>query len=151
MIRNDVVFSNLAALWAARFVFWFVVVVLVGLLLTGCSTFGIATESYVEARVEAVDEKMTEAAVEVAAPVDALVPGYAAFVRGTYTDRPIAPPPPPDTEVPLWVQAALAALGVPISVGVTNRLRDGKRRQRSEAVTVAEAKAKGYDRDGVAT
>lgn len=151
MIRNGMVASHPAAAWAVRFFFWLAIVLLCGVALVGCSTFGIATEEYVEHRVESVDEKVTDAASTAAEPIDALFPGYQAFVRGAYTDRPIAPPPPPDTEIPLWVQAALAALGVPISVGVTNRLRDRKRVARGEALTTEEAVKKGYFEDGVTT
>lgn len=113
-----------------------------------CSVLGIATEDYVEARVDAVDEARVETAAAIVSPLEPLVPGITEYARNTAKDVHVAPPPPPDTEIPLWVQAALAALGVPVSVGATNYMRNRARRQRGEALTPAEAAAKGYYEDG---
>lgn len=109
-----------ALTWAAQFFFWMLVIGLFAFAVSGCSTFGIATESYVETRVADIAE-------------------------ATNT---VIPAPPPSPEIPPWVQIAMAALGVPISIGATNHIRDKARRQRSEAVSVAEARAKGYHLDG---
>lgn len=141
--------SHPLARWLAEFTFWLVIVALIVTLYASCSAMP-ATRGYVEERVVAIDEKVTEAAVDVAAPVDAIIPGYAQFVRGAYTERPIAPPPAepafPWLEV-LGIVGAAFGVSVPAAVTATNRIRDGKRRQRAEAVTVAEARAKGYHLD----
>lgn len=133
--------------WAAEFLFWLIVVGLVAFTWSGCSMLGIATEGYVEDRIQAVDEKVTESAVDVAEPVDNIVPGYKEFVRAKYTGRPVAPPPAPDPAFP-WIEVigivgAAFGVSVPAAVKATNVIRDRNRRAYGEATNVREAVALG--------
>lgn len=123
-----------------RYVLCLAVIAALVVLFSGCSTFGVATEEYVEQRVEAVDQKVIEAASVSAEALDPLFPGYATFVRATYTDRAVAPPPAPEPGLPDWLgtlgeiaaAVALSYLGVNVS-------RDRQRRRLGEATTIAEA------------
>lgn len=147
MNRMGMVVRHPAAAWAAHFVFWLAFFGLIAFAASGCSTFGIATEEYVEDRVEAVTEARIETAAAIVAPLEPVVPGITEYARETAKGVIVrAPPPPAPTD---WGAIALAVLGsiglgTPIAAGVTNHMRDRRRRQQGEATTVAEAKAKGY-------
>lgn len=127
-----------------------VLLVLCCLALAGCGMLGIATESYVEDRVEAVDEARIETAAAIVEPIEPIVPGITSYARERARGVVVREPPPADPMsdwMPL-ISLALTALGVPVSVGVTNHMRDKRRRQRAEAVTQAEAIDKGYHLEG---
>lgn len=121
---------------------------------SGCSSFGIATEDYVEDRVEAVNERTASAAEKVAQTADVVMPGFSEYVGETFRNEPTRPPPPPDPAFP-WVEVigivgAAFGISVPAAVKATNMIRDNKRVARGEAVTPAEAAKKGYFQEGAA-
>lgn len=134
-----------------RFTFYLCLAACIAELVSSCSMLGIATEGYVESRVDAVKANTTDCAVAVAQPIDAVVPGYASFVRSSYMGKPVAPPPPPPAGFPwtevLAIVGAAAGVSVPTAVKVTNAIRDNNRMKRGEALTVDQAVAKGYFED----
>lgn len=139
-----------AVRYSLTYLFVLMFVALILMALSSCSMLGIATEGYVNTRIDDVKSNVTDCATEVAKPVDAVVPGYAGFVRAAYMGKPVPPPPPPN-EFP-WVEllgsvAASLTLGVPAAVKVTNTIRDNNRMKRGEALTVDQAVAKGYFED----
>jgi len=114
---------------------------------TSCSTFGVATEDYVEDRVEAVNDRTASAAEKVAQTADVIIPGFSDYVGETFRNEPTRPPPPPDPAFP-WLEVigivgAAFGVSVPAAVKATNLIRDRKRSAYGEATSVAEARALG--------
>jgi len=148
MIRNGVLCSHPATRWVAEFLLWLIVAALVVFAASGCSALGIATEGYVEQRVEAVNEHTAEAAEAVAVSFDPIFPGLATHVGATFRGTPTRPPPVPDTSFP-WLEVvgivgAAFGVSVPAAVKVTNLIRDNRRRDQHEPTTMAEASQLGY-------
>ena len=123
------------------------VAALLAFAVSSCSTFGIATEEYVEDRVDAVNEHTAAASEKVAESFDPILPGFAEYVGETFRNEPTRPPPPPDERFP-WVEVlgivgAAFGLSVPAAVKATNAIRDSKRKSYGEATSVREAMALG--------
>lgn len=130
-----------------RYLLYLIVATLVVVLFSGCSTFGIATEEYVETRVEDLNEARVDTAAAIVEPLEVIVPGITEYARAKAEGVVVRPPPPPAPTD--WGAIALAVLGsiglgAPISVGVTNHMRDKRRRALNEATNVREAQAQGY-------
>lgn len=156
--------------WILRFLGWLLVVSTLGFgifCLSACGSLP-ASRDYVDQRIEdmktdsdtqdaKVQAALRDAAVEVAEFVDPIFPGYARAVERVYDGKEVtsAPLPPRQDpfpwEVLLTTVGAALGVGVPASVAATNRIRDGKRKQRGEALTPAEAAAKGYYEEGRTT
>lgn len=130
-----------------------VLAIAIALGLSGCSVLGVATESYVEDRVEALDEARVETAVAIVEPLEPIVPGITSYARGRARGVEVRAPTPSEDGFPwemiLGVVATTIGVGVPASVGATNHMRDKRRRQLNEATSVREAEARGYYADVV--
>lgn len=170
MIQRGMVFSNPAALWAVRFVFWLAVVVLAGVALVGCGTtagwVGIASTDALNeetakvqdfARAEALARQTATHAgiVESVRPLDVAFPGLSASVAATLANAPYKPTPDveprddPSDNLPPWA-TSLADVGAAVALSYfgINAARNRARKARGEALTPEEAKAKGYFEDG---
>lgn len=135
------------ATWIAQFLFWLIIVGLLGFAVSGCSQLGIATEDYVAERIEAQNDRTAEAAGEVALTFEPLAPGFSAYVEQTLKGKEIRPPPQPDPSFPwlevLGIVGAAFGVSVPAAVKATNLIRDAKRHSYGEATSVKEAVALG--------
>jgi hypothetical protein len=138
-----------------RYLLCLIVVAALVVVFSGCSVLGIASEGYVEDRVEAVNEHTAVAAAHVAETAEPILPGFSNYVGSVFRDTPTSPPPAPDPAFP-WLEVigivgAAFGVSVPAAVGATNHIRDKSRRERHEATSVGEALAKGYHLDGTGT
>jgi len=145
--------ANLVISWISRLLLWLIVAALVVFAASGCSVLGVATESYVEDRVEALDEARVETAVAIVEPLEPIVPGITSYARERARGVEVRAPTPSEDGFPwemvLGVLATTIGVGVPASVGATNHMRDKRRRQLNEATSVREAEARGYYADVV--
>jgi hypothetical protein len=142
-----------------RYVLWLAVIALLWAAFSACELMP-ATRGYTDTRIDdvkayaegqdaQVKSKLSEAAVEVAEFVDPIAPGYAHAVEQVYAGKKITVSDLPERPDPLepWmpiVSLALTALGVPISVGVTNHIRDKNRRKLGIPVDASEAIGLGF-------
>lgn len=133
--------------WWLRFAVWLLAFLLFAWALSSCSMLGIATEGYVETRVEDVNEHTAKAAGKVAETFEPVAPGISRYVEDVFRNEPTRPPPAPDPAFP-WVEVigivgAAFGVSVPAAVKATNVIRDRNRRKYGEATSVEEAKKLG--------
>lgn len=133
--------------WWLRFAVWLLAFLLFAWALSSCSMLGIATEGYVETRVDDVNQHTAKAAGKVAETFETVAPGISSYVEDVFLNEPANPPPAPDPAFPwldvIGIVGAAFGVSVPAAVKATNLIRDSNRRKFGEATSVPEAMALG--------
>ena len=115
---------------------------LLALTLSSC----LASQDYVEDRVDAMNEARIDTAAAIVEPFEEWVPGITSYARDRARGVTVRAPAPSE-RMPweLIIGGAVTLLtGVPMSVGITNRMRDQRRHRLNEATNVSEAVERGY-------
>ena len=81
--------------WWLRFAVWLLAFLLFAWALSSCSMLGIATEGYVETRVDDVNQHTAKAAGKVAETFETVAPGISSYVEDVFLNEPTNPPPAP--------------------------------------------------------